>query len=178
MLNWLRAYRNQRYVQGLVRRGLHLGDGVYLNDGYFIDPSHCHLIRIEDGVVFGPKVTVLAHDASPRAYGGKTRVQAVRLGRGCFIGAAAVILPGTEVGESSVIGAGSVVSGCIPAGEIWAGSPARRLRSVIEAREKQLTTAGRQFPESRYASHLLSETTREEMRRAVTVDQPGFMVDR
>ena len=56
MLEWLGNLRRQRYIDGLVKRGLRLGPGAYLNDGFFLDPSHCHLISIEEGAVLGPRV--------------------------------------------------------------------------------------------------------------------------
>lgn len=45
-----------------------------------------------------------------------------------FVGSGSIILKGTKIGERAVIGAGSVVCGEIPAGEIWAGNPARFIR--------------------------------------------------
>lgn len=61
--------------------GLRLGSGVYLNEGFFLDPSHCHLITIDEGAVFGPSVTLLAHDASTLKLIGETKIQAVRVGK-------------------------------------------------------------------------------------------------
>jgi len=46
----------------------------------------------------------------------------------CFIGAFCIILKGVTIGRGSVVGAGSVVTRCIPPGEVWAGNPARRVR--------------------------------------------------
>ncbi len=48
--------------------------------------------------------------------------------RGAFIGANATILPGIEIGSGAVIGAGSVVTKSVPAGETWVGNPARKLK--------------------------------------------------
>lgn len=47
-----------------------------------------------------------------------------------FIGARSIILKGSKIGENSIIGAGSVVSGEIPKNEIWAGNPAKFIRKI------------------------------------------------
>lgn len=47
-----------------------------------------------------------------------------------FLGAHCIILKGSHIGKGSVVGAGSVVAGTIPAGEIWAGNPARFLKKI------------------------------------------------
>lgn len=47
-----------------------------------------------------------------------------------FIGADCIILKGVEIGEKSIIGAGSVVSRDVPAGEIWAGNPAQFIKRI------------------------------------------------
>lgn len=49
------------------------------------------------------------------------------IGEYVVIFAGAIITPGVTVGDYCVIGAGSVVTKDIPAGEIWAGCPARRI---------------------------------------------------
>ena len=52
------------------------------------------------------------------------------IGRGVKIGMGAVILPKLTVGDNAVIGAGAVVTKDVPAGEVWVGNPARKLRDV------------------------------------------------
>ena len=54
----------------------------------------------------------------------------VKLGKNVWVGANCVLLPGTEIGENTVIGAGSVVRGTVPANEIWAGTPAKKIRDI------------------------------------------------
>lgn len=47
-----------------------------------------------------------------------------------FIGAKSIVLKGVTIGENSVIGAGSVVTKSVPANQIWAGNPAKFIRSI------------------------------------------------
>jgi acetyltransferase-like isoleucine patch superfamily enzyme len=49
------------------------------------------------------------------------------IGSRAFIGVNAVVLPGVTIGEGAVIGAGAVVTRDVPAWEVWAGVPARRI---------------------------------------------------
>ena len=49
---------------------------------------------------------------------------------GAFIGAHVTILKGVTIGKNAVVGAGSVVTRSVPAGEIWAGNPARLIRTL------------------------------------------------
>ena len=50
--------------------------------------------------------------------------------KGASIGAGSTILPGLTIGENAVVGAGSVVTKDIPAGELWLGNPARFIRKI------------------------------------------------
>lgn len=136
MLDFFRKLRHDRYVATLVQRGMQMGTGVYLNDGFFLDPSHCQLITIEDNVVFGPRVSIFTHDASTKKIIGLTKVAPVVIKRNSFIGANCTILAGAVVGENSVLAAGSVLTGRVPENEVWGGNPARLLMTVGEYREK------------------------------------------
>ena len=56
----------------------------------------------------------------------------VHIGRNCWIGAGAVIMPGMTIGDNSVIGAGSVVTKDIPANVVAYGNPCRVAREISE----------------------------------------------
>ncbi len=51
----------------------------------------------------------------------------LHIGAGARVGARSVLMPGTDIGAGAEIEPGSVVSTPVPAGERWAGSPARRI---------------------------------------------------
>ncbi len=54
-----------------------------------------------------------------------------RIGKNCFIGGRSLILPGVTIGDSCIVGAGSVVTRSVPANSIVAGNPARILYSGV-----------------------------------------------
>jgi acetyltransferase-like isoleucine patch superfamily enzyme len=45
-----------------------------------------------------------------------------------WIGAGTIVLPGIHIGKGAIVGAGSVVTRSVPAFEIWAGNPAKKIR--------------------------------------------------
>lgn len=53
-----------------------------------------------------------------------------------WIGANVTILGNITIGKGSIIGAGSVVTKNIPAGEVWAGNPAKFIETVDEYKQK------------------------------------------
>jgi len=57
-----------------------------------------------------------------------TRTAPVKIGQSAFIGGHTTILKGVEIGKNAIVGACSVVTKNIPANEIWAGNPAKRIR--------------------------------------------------
>ncbi|AXJ09252.1 NeuD/PglB/VioB family sugar acetyltransferase [Arthrobacter sp. PM3] len=55
----------------------------------------------------------------------------VRIGRGAYLGMNASVREGASVGANATIGMGAAVLTDVPAGETWAGVPARVLRAAI-----------------------------------------------
>ena len=102
--------------------GMKIGRNVTINSTAIADPS---LIEMADGVTIGGSASVMAHYAQ----GGYLVIAPVRLGSGATIGLRAIVMGGVEVGEKARVLAGSFVlpNTRIPAGETWAGIPARRL---------------------------------------------------
>jgi acetyltransferase-like isoleucine patch superfamily enzyme len=73
----------------------------------------------------------LSHEKRAQGYPVDVPVsKPVRIGEHAFIGANITILKGVTIGPKAVIGTGSVVTKDVPAGEIWAGNPARFIRKV------------------------------------------------
>jgi acetyltransferase-like isoleucine patch superfamily enzyme len=54
------------------------------------------------------------------------------IGKKCFIGANAIILPGVTIGDSVIVGTGAIVTKDIPSNCIVAGNPARIIKEGIK----------------------------------------------
>ena len=65
--------------------------------------------------------------ARPVADQGMTQ-RTIRIGDDVWLGTRVIVLPGVTIGDHAIVGAGSVVTGDIPANAIAAGNPARILR--------------------------------------------------
>lgn len=161
----IQQYRRQRHLSTLLQRGLVLGNDVQINDGVFLDPSHCFLITIKDRTVLAPCVRLIAHDASMFRFAGITKVGRITIENDCFIGDSALVLPGVRIGPSSIVGAGSVVVKDIPARSVVAGNPAKIICSLDEFLERHDATrkANRTFHESEYNILSITEQKRKEM---------------
>ncbi len=88
--------------------------------------------RIEIGrdVLIGNGCKIYDSDFHPIGRSGEMVSRQITIGDGVFIGAHSIILKGVTIGNQAVVGAGSVVTRDIPAGEIWAGNPAKFIKKV------------------------------------------------
>ena len=80
----------------------------------------------ETYIAFG--TVILTHDMC-REFHANTVI-----GKRCFIGAHALIMPGVTIGDECVVGAGSVVTKDVPSGSIVAGNPATIIKSGIKTK--------------------------------------------
>lgn len=115
----------------------HFGKNVYLNFGVtLVDDTH---IYIGDYTMFGPNVTVATagHPILPelRAQGYQYNAP-VTIGKNCWIGAGAIVLPGVTIGDNVVIGAGSVVTKDVAPNSVAVGNPCKVIREIND-RDKE-----------------------------------------
>mmetsp|Transcript_13707 Transcript_13707/g.26534 ORF Transcript_13707/g.26534 Transcript_13707/m.26534 type:complete len:262 (+) Transcript_13707:110-895(+) len=113
---------------------LKLGSNVYFNHGCTILDSAP--VTIGDGTMFGPGCQLATpnhpikaserHNPPFPEFGG-----AINIGKHCWFGAGAIVVPGVTIGDECVIAAGSVVVRDIPSRSLVAGVPAKVIRSDI-----------------------------------------------
>ena len=134
-------------------RHVHLGKNVYANfDLTLVDDTD---IYVGDYTMIGPGVTIATagHPIQPelRRKGMQYNIP-VHIGKNCWIGAGAIILPGVTIGDNSVIGAGSVVTKDIPANVVAVGNPCRVLR-FISQRDDQYYYKDKKIPQELYEKY-------------------------
>jgi maltose O-acetyltransferase len=122
--------RGDQDMDRLVAQGLQLGERTFVARTAYLDPGHPWLITIGDGSGLSPGVIVLVHDASMRGHMGFTRIARVDIGKRVFVGAGAIILPGSRIGDDAIVGAGAVVRGDVPARTLVVGNPAKVVSDV------------------------------------------------
>jgi acetyltransferase-like isoleucine patch superfamily enzyme len=93
---------------------------------------------IGEGAMIGSRVSVpsgrrqhLGDDGRPSAVEG--HFDRVSIGAGCWIGEGAIVM--ADVGQSTIVAAGAVVSSPMPGGAVVGGNPARVLRAAASASE-------------------------------------------
>ncbi|MCC6164568.1 MAG: transferase [Acidobacteria bacterium] len=109
----------------VVEHHVSIGDRVRIHTQAFV-PEYSVL---EDDCWIGPNV-VLTNARYPQAPGVKDSLKGPVVRRGAKIGANATLLPGVEIGEGAVVGAGAVVVHDVPAGAVVVGNPARIVNRV------------------------------------------------
>ena len=107
-------------------RGVKIGNDVEIGYMVMIDNLYPEKVTIRSGATISYGSTVLAHDASFRyARDGTEVVKETVIGKRVFIGVNSTILPGVHVGDSAIIGAGSVVNRNVKKNTVVAGVPAK-----------------------------------------------------
>jgi len=91
-------------------------------------------IEIGRGVIWGPGVKFISANHDPADMAQHLPEVPVIIGPNVWIGAGAVILPGVEIGQGSIIGAGAVVTKSFGPGVVLAGNPARIIKQNINIR--------------------------------------------
>lgn len=115
---------------------LAIGSNCYLGPGVLIDLAG--ELRIADGTVISARAILLSHDdpgashKSPLCEYFPPSKRTTLIGGHCWLGAGSIVLAGTEIGEQCVVAAGSVATGTLQPGSLYAGQPAKCKRKFAQ----------------------------------------------
>ena len=114
---------------------IYIGENTVIREGTMLYADEDAHISIGDDVLLGSgiKMFVNNHDYSdptrPVIDQGYTPSEDIEILSGAWVGANVIILPGVTIGRNTVVGAGAVVTRDVPDTEVWAKSPARRIKN-------------------------------------------------
>lgn len=120
------------------------GDGIRIGARTFVNFNCTMLdgapISIGDEclIASGVQLITATHpiDPTPRR-AALEQALPITIGSGVWLGAGAIVCPGIEIGENTVVGAGSIVPRTLPANVVAYGNPARVAREIDEHRDSQ-----------------------------------------
>jgi len=108
-----------------------VGAGAAMNQ--FCDINHSAPVTIGENVVFGREVAIITgtHEVGgERRRCGLNYAESVTIGDGVWLGARVTVLPGVTIGRGAIVGAGSVVTKSLAPNMVYAGVPAKPVRSL------------------------------------------------
>lgn len=110
---------------------IEIGENFYSNYNCII--LDCAKVKIGNNVLFGPNVSLFTAghplDVDLRNQGFEF-ASPISIGNNVWIGGNVVVNPGVEIGENTVIGAGSVVTKNIPSHVIAFGNPCKVYKKI------------------------------------------------
>jgi len=112
--------------------------GVILESKLLLDKVYPEGIHIGAGTLVGGHALILCHehvkrDPSNRRFPWVTHTY---IGRNCFIGVRAIILPGVRIGNEVVVGSGTVVTKDVPSHSVVVGNPGRIVKTGIHLNDR------------------------------------------
>lgn len=138
-----RSLYDRAYIEVCKARGLKVGkDVIFVEAPKF--GSEPYLIEIGDRTKITANCTFINHDGamyvirSMEKFADARNFGRIKIGKNCFIGNNCTILPGVEMGDNCILGAGSVVNSSMPPNSVYAGVPARFICTVEEYGDKSL----------------------------------------
>lgn len=107
---------------------LKIGNRVLINQGASVCATS--YIEIGDDSQIGDFTSVMDTDYHKLEPGTPVRTEPVIIGTNVWLGRNVIVLPGSKIGDHSVVAAGSIVRGDIPPRVVVAGSPAKVIKTL------------------------------------------------
>jgi len=108
--------------------GMVISPKARISFGAKLDKTFAKGIHIDDESYVASGAIIFSHDFSRNL---KTHTY---IGKKCFIGANAIIMPGVTIGDEVIVGSGAIVTKNIPSNSIVVGNPAKIIKSDIHTK--------------------------------------------
>ncbi|WP_417427786.1 acyltransferase [Halpernia sp.] len=135
---------DKAYIEICKSRGMKVGENVVFIEAPAFG-SEPYLIEIGDRTKITAGCTFINHDGamyvirSMEKYLDARNFGRIKIGKNCFIGNNCTFLPGVEMGDNCILGAGSVLNSSTLPNSVYAGVPAKFICSIEEYGDKALS---------------------------------------
>lgn len=127
---------DEKLLKRVQKEGLKIGTNCRIYSFNF--GSEPYLISIGNHVTISNDVQFITHDGGVWVFREIEKdievVAPIVIGSNVFIGARSIIMPGTIINDNVVIGAGSVVKGIVESNSVYAGVPAKKIKTLDQYR--------------------------------------------
>lgn len=113
--------------------GMNLHPSVRISFKSHVDKTNPKGVVIGEDTVVAFNVTILAHDWATERYGAQNKITTT-IGKKCFIGCGAIIMPDITIGDEVIVASGAVVTKDVPSHSLVGGNPAKVIRSGIRTK--------------------------------------------
>lgn len=133
---YMKLYNNYLRIAGVNLTG----NVKFIHPSVHMDTGYAENLHLGDNFVISVNSIILAHDYSLECgmasigqgdlTNEKKFVRDVHIGNNVFIGAGCIVLPGADIGDNCIIGAGVVCSGKIPENSVIVGAENRIIQNT------------------------------------------------
>lgn len=124
---WSVAFSSRVNLPENIRIGANVGKSFAVSGCCYIQAMNG--IEIGDDTIFSFGVGIVSANHDPSNLTKSVQDAPVRIGKRCWLGKNAIVLPGVELGDDCVVAAGAVVTRSFGPGSVVAGVPARLISS-------------------------------------------------
>jgi acetyltransferase-like isoleucine patch superfamily enzyme len=138
---FIQAYR---FYRSRLMGYKNIEKGVILESNLILDKVYPAGIHIGENTLVASHALILCHEHVKRDPLDQRRPWTTEtyIGRNCFIGVRATILPGVRIGDEVIVGAATVVTKDVPSHSVVVGNPGRIIKSGIRVNAKAVLIIG------------------------------------
>jgi acetyltransferase-like isoleucine patch superfamily enzyme len=135
-----KVIRTQRFYRYRLLGYSNIERGVILESKLLLDKVYPQGIHIGANTLVASHALILCHEHVKRdpTDARAPWVTETYIGRNCFIGVRATVLPGVKIGDEVIVGASTVVTKDVPSNCVVVGNPGRIVKRNVRMNERAI----------------------------------------
>lgn len=137
-----------------------MGESIWFTNTYILDYAPIYFGK---NITVGPDVKLITSWHKTENFN-VVKALPIRIGNNVWLTMNIVVLPGVEIGDNTIVGAGSVVSKSLPANVLAAGNPAKVIKGIgrdyewwVELEENKKNKKDKSLVLIRYIKRIINQ---------------------